>query len=116
MIAEKIEKPFEKRLIRHIASDEVSSNEVAKILGGAIGKPGLTWTVISDEQRLKTLLSMGMNPSIAKGLMEMDASRRGGKLYEDYYSNRPAVLGKIKMKDFAKEFETVYYNSNNINH
>jgi hypothetical protein len=26
---------------------------------------------------------------------------------EDYYRNRP-ILGKVKMKDFAKEFATLY--------
>jgi len=29
-----------------------------------------------------------------------------GKLYEDYYRSRP-MLGKVKVKDFAKEFAAV---------
>ena len=33
VIAEEIEKPFEGRTVRYIASDEVSPNEVAKVLG-----------------------------------------------------------------------------------
>jgi hypothetical protein len=53
------------------------------------------------------MLAAGMNPGIAKGFVEMNASRRGGVLYEDYYSNRP-VLGKVKLTDFAKEFAAVY--------
>ena len=52
VIAEEIEQPFSGRKIRYIASDEVSPNEVAKILGEAIGKPGLKWIVIPDEQHL----------------------------------------------------------------
>jgi hypothetical protein len=27
---------------------------------------------------------------------------------EDYYRNRPAVMGKVKMTDFTKEFALVY--------
>jgi len=107
VIAEEIVKPFEGRKIRYVASDELSPNEVAGILGQAIGKPGLQWLVIPDEQLLNGMIAAGMNPNIAKGFVEMNASRRGGVLYEDYYRNRPA-LGKVKLKDFAREFAAAY--------
>ena len=107
VIAEEMEKPFDGRTIRYIASDEVSPNEVAKILGEAIDKPDLKWQVIPDEQMLKGMLAAGMNAKIAKGLVEMNANRRGGTLYEDYYQHNP-TLGKVKLTDFAKEFARVY--------
>jgi uncharacterized protein YbjT (DUF2867 family) len=107
VIAEEIEKPFNGRQIRYIASDEVSPNEVATMLGEAIGKPDLKWLIISDEQLLSNLVAAGMNPTTAKGFVEMNAARRGGVLYEDYNRNKP-VLGKVTLKDFAKEFALVY--------
>ena len=107
VIAEEIEKPFEGRTIRYLASDEVSPNEVAKILGEAIGKPDLKWQVIPDEQMLNGMITLGMNPQIAKGMVEMNAGRRTGVLDEDYHRNRP-TLGKIKLTDFGKEFADVY--------
>jgi len=107
VIAEEIEKPFYGRQIRYIASDEASPNEVAKILGGAIGKPDLKWLVTSDEQLMNDWLTAGMNPQIATGFIEMQASMRGGVLYEDYFRNRPA-LGKVKLTDFANEFAAAY--------
>ncbi|HKC66969.1 MAG TPA: NmrA family NAD(P)-binding protein, partial [Bacteroidia bacterium] len=110
VIAEEIEKPFNGRTVRYIASDEVSPNEVAAILGEAIGKPDLKWVIVSDEQALNGMIAAGMNPEIAKGLMEMNTSRRGGVLYTDYYKNQPA-LSKTKLTDFAKDFAAVY-NSN----
>jgi len=106
-IAEEIEKPFDCRKIRYIASDEVSPNEVAKMLGEAIGKPDLKWLVIPDEQFLNGLLAAGMNPEVAHGFVEMNVSSRSGVLYEDYNRNKP-TLGRIKLKDFAKDFEAVY--------
>jgi len=106
VIAEEMEKPFKGREVRYIASDEASPNEVAEILGKAIGKPDIKWQVISDEQALSNLLASGMSPQAAKGYVEMNASRLNG-LYDDYNRNRPA-LGKIKVKDFAKEFAAVY--------
>jgi uncharacterized protein YbjT (DUF2867 family) len=106
-IAEEIEKPFEGRTIRYIASDEVSPNEVVKTLGEAIGKSDLKWQIISDEQLLNDMIAAGMNPQTAKGFVEMNASRREGVLYQDYYRHQP-TLGTVKLKDFAKEFAAVY--------
>ena len=106
VIAEEITMPFEGRKIRYIASDELSPNEVAGILGTAIGQPDLKWQVITDEQMLNTMLSVGMNPQAAKGLVEMNAGRRDS-LYEDYYRNRPA-LGNVKLIDFVKDFATAF--------
>ena len=107
VIAEEMEQPFVGRTVRYIASDEVSPNEVAAILGEAIGKPDLQWIVIPDEQLLQGMLGAGVNSKIARGMVEMQASQRSGLLFEDYYRN-PPVLGKVKFRDFAKEFATVY--------
>jgi uncharacterized protein YbjT (DUF2867 family) len=107
VIAEEMEKPYEGRTVRYIASDEASPNEVAKILGEAIGKPDLKWAVISDEQLLNGMLDAGVNPKIAKGMVEMQASQRNGLLFEDYYRNEP-ILGKVKLADFAKDFAQEY--------
>lgn len=107
VIAEEIEKPFDGRTIRYIASDEVSPNEIAAVLGEAIGKPGLKWITIPDEQFMNGMITARMNSQIAKGLTEMNAARRNGVLYEDYYRNRP-VPGKIKLKDWAKEFAEAF--------
>lgn len=109
-IAEEMESPFNGRKVRYIISDEVSPNEVAKILGEAIGKPDLKWITIPDEQFLNGLLANGMNPQTAKGFAEMNAARRNSVLYEDYNRNKPTP-GKVKLTDFAKEFARVFQNS-----
>jgi len=110
-IAGEIIKPFEGRKVLYIASEELTGNEVASILGEAIGQPDLKWVVVPDEQALNGMLAIGMNKSIAEGLVEMNAGRNNHILYQDYYNHRPE-LGKVKMKDFAKEFAAVY-NQNN---
>lgn len=107
VISEEMDKPFNDRTIRYVASDEVSPNEIAKALGRAIGKPDLQWQVISDEQLLNNWLNIGFNKQIAKGFVEFQASQGTGALYEDYYLNKP-VLGKNKLADFAKEFAIAY--------
>jgi len=106
-VAEELATPFEGRKVRYVASDEISCNELASLLGAAIGKPDLKWVVIPDEQLLNGMLSAGMNPKVAAGLVEMNASTNSGDLYEDYFRNRP-TLGKVKLAEYAKEFATVY--------
>jgi uncharacterized protein YbjT (DUF2867 family) len=106
VVAEEMETPFDGIKIRYVASDELSCDEVAGILGKAIGKPDLKWLAIPDEKQLEGLIKAGMNPVIAKGYVDMNAGRRN-TLYEDYYRNKP-VLGKVKMTDFAKDFAAAY--------
>ena len=69
------------------------------------GKPGNIQ--IPDEQMQKGMIAAGMNPEIAKGLVEMNAGRRNDALYQDYYQHKP-TFGKVKLTDFAKEFADVY--------
>jgi uncharacterized protein YbjT (DUF2867 family) len=110
-IAKEIETPAVSRKIIYVASDELTGNETASILGTAIGKPDLKWILLSNEQWQSGLEAAGMNPAIAGGLIEMFAAQHSGLLMEDYYRNRP-VPGKVKMKDFAKEFAIAFNQDN----
>jgi uncharacterized protein YbjT (DUF2867 family) len=47
-IVNEIEMPSTHRKVRYVSSDELSGNEIASILGTAIGKPDLKWISISD--------------------------------------------------------------------
>ena len=98
------------RRVIYVASDELTGNETASILGAAIGKPDLKWILISDEQRLSDLKAAGMNPKIAAGLVEMFSAQHSGLLMEDYHHNKP-ILGKVKLADFAKEFAVAFNKS-----
>jgi len=106
-VAEELVTPFEGRKVRYVASDEISCNELASLLGAAIGKPDLKWVIIPDEQLLNGMIAAGMNPKIAAGMVEMNAGMNNGDLYEDYFRNRP-TLGKVKLAEYAKEFAAVY--------
>ncbi len=107
VVAEELTTLLTGRNVRHVGSEELTGNEVAAILGEAIGKPDLKWVLVSDEEALNGLTAIGMNPKIAAGLVEMYASLHSGLLSEDYFKNRP-VLGKTKMTDFAKDFTIAF--------
>ncbi len=106
--AEELTAYSQNRNVRYVASEEISCDEIAGILGAAIGLPQLRWVVIPDEQLLHGMVAFGMNPAIAAGFVEMNAAIRTGQLYEDYLRHRPA-LGRVKVRDFASEFATAYH-------
>lgn len=99
---------FSGQSVRYIASDERTTDDIAKTLGTAVDKPSLPWIVFTDEQSSAGMLQAGLPEEIAKNYTEMGASLRSGKMTEDYWKNHPAVLGKIKLEDFAKTFAAVY--------
>ncbi len=107
VIAEEMESPFVGRTVRYIASDEISPNEIAKVLGEAIGNTNLKWVVISDYELLNGMLEAGINDDVAKNMVETYASQRGGLLFEDFYRSKP-TWGKVKFKEFAEEFALFY--------
>lgn len=107
-IADEIALPAIHRKIRYVVSDEMTCNEVAGILGEAIGRPDLRWITLTNEQYLQVLLAAGMQPAIAAGMVEMYASVHDGILSADYFKNRPAAFGKVKVKDFARDFAMAY--------
>jgi len=102
--AEELTSPFVERKVRYIASEELTCNEIAKIIGEAIGKPYLKWVLMSDKDMLSGLKMFKMPESRAQGVVDMNAGMHNGLVNEDYYRNRPAVMGKVKMNEFAKEF------------
>ena len=107
-ISEELVIPANGIKIRYVASEELTCNQIASILGEAVGKPYLKWGTISDKQMMSGLKQFNVPLHLANDITEMNASmRNGGILFNDYYQHKPE-LGKVKMKDFAKDFAVVY--------
>ncbi|NJO18557.1 MAG: NAD-dependent dehydratase, partial [Thioploca sp.] len=105
---DEIESTSVHRKVRYVSSDELTGNEIASILGEAIGRPDLKWVVISDEEALKAYINNGFPELLSKNLVEMFSSVQSGKLAEDYRANKPTELGKVKFTSFLKDFVTTY--------
>ena len=106
--ADEIENQAPGKHIRYVASDERTCDEIAQILGNAIGKPDLKWLTISDKEMHKAYETNGMPENTADMLVEMFAACHSGLINEDYDRNKPAIMGSVKIEDFAKEFASVY--------
>ncbi len=109
VIAEELTDLSGKNMIRYVASDDRTCNEVARVLGKAIGKPDLKWLVLPAAQVLQSLQSAGVPPNAAENLVELGESLHSGKLRADYDLHKPE-LGKVSLEDFAKEFSKVFNN------
>lgn len=104
---EELTTSFQGKKARYVASEELTCNEAAKILGEAIGKPDLKWIALSEEQLLNGLIQSGFPQQLAHDFVKMQMKTHRGETFENYLKNRP-VLGKTKLRDFAKEFAKAY--------
>jgi uncharacterized protein YbjT (DUF2867 family) len=92
---------------RYIASDERGTEEIAGLIGKAIGNPGLKWIKFPDEQAFGGMTRAGIPEKMAKEFTEGFKAFHEGKITEDYWRHRPE-LGKVKLEEFANTFASVY--------
>lgn len=94
--------------VRYVASDERTPNEIARVLGAAIGKPDLKWVAFGDAQMQAALEQRGMPAPAVASMVDLGRSIQSGALRQDYDQHHPHALGKIKLEGFAKEFAAAY--------
>ena len=105
---ELINHAFNGKSIRYVASDEQTTDEIASILGSAIGKPDLKWINFSDEQTVGGMLQNGVPEDVAKNYAEMGAAMRNGEMASEYLKNKPVTFGKTSFTEFAPVFAAAY--------
>lgn len=88
--------------VRYLAGDERTGSEIAAVLGAAVGKPETPWIVFTDEQSKQGMLQAGMNEEVATNYTILGQGMRSGELQADFYANKPAQYGKVKLEEFAK--------------
>lgn len=93
--------------IRYVNSDERTCNEVAQILGKAIGIEDLKWYAFPQEKVLESVLATGMPENAARNLVELGQALHTGKLTEGYMLHKP-TYGKVKIEDYAIEFARIF--------
>jgi len=95
----------------YIVSDERTADEVAAILGAAVGKKDLAWTLFTDEQTLNGLKQAGVPANLAENLTEMGSALRRGDMTSDYFKSKNVAKGKRKLEQFAPVFAEAYRNA-----
>lgn len=97
---------FTGKSFRYILSDHRTMQDVARVLGNAIGK-NIPWVVFTDEQALKGALDAGVPASHAGPFTEMGEALRSGRMQEDLEKHNPTP-GPTKLEDFAAEFQAAF--------
>lgn len=105
--AEELVKTNNIRSVRYAASDDRTCNEVAAVLGTAIGMPDLKWLVLSKEEVLTALRNNGMTEEFARKYVELGESIHTGKLRANYDLHTPA-FGTVTLEEYAGEFARVF--------
>lgn len=94
--------------VQYVVSDEHTANEVAQILGAAIGKPEMKWITLTNEEMKEGMETAGVPSHVIANFVEMGASLHSGALIEDYEAHKPIIMGSVKLQDFANEFAAAY--------
>ena len=94
--------------VRYIAGEEISTDEIAAVIGEAIGKPGLKWTKFTDEQALEGFIQAGFPKETAIEFVQGFKAMHDGKIFEDYWKH-PPQLETTKLNDFAKTFAAAWH-------
>jgi uncharacterized protein YbjT (DUF2867 family) len=104
-----LEEPtFLGRGFRYIVSDEKTTNEIATILGTAIGKPDLKWADLTDQEMFDGMIRSGMPEEIVRNYVEMGAAIRSGDMTSDYEDHRPVLAGWRSIDKFVPDFVAAY--------
>ncbi|MES2645682.1 MAG: NAD(P)H-binding protein [Bacteroidota bacterium] len=95
---------FKGHTIKYLASDKRTPAEIASVLGKAVGIDALPWVTFTDEQNLAGMIQAGLPQEVAANYTEMGVAMRTGEMAEDFYKQKRAVLGNVKLENFATVF------------
>ncbi len=95
---------FKGHSIKYLASDERAPAEIASVLGKAVGIESLPWIAFTDEQNLAGMIQAGLPQEVAANYTEMGVAMRSGEMAEDFYKQKPAAFGNVKLENFATAF------------
>jgi hypothetical protein len=83
-------------------------SEATRILGDAIGKPGLEYVEFPEEETRKAMAGMGMSRSAVDAMVEMERSLSGGRIRPTQQRIADNTT-PTPLDEFAKTvFSTVY--------
>lgn len=88
---------------------DVSYNEIAVILGKAIGKPELKYVQIPDEQFRGVLMQMGASPEFADSMLEMSHALNSGHM-RGLEPRTPANTTPTSFEQFVEQTFVPAYN------
>jgi len=100
---------FRGKSLQYIISDTKTGDEIAGILGAAVGKPDLNWVEFPDAQLLQALLKNGFSKDAAQHyIVDMGIAIRQGLLERHYAEHAHPSSGGRRFEAFAGGFAHAY--------
>jgi len=91
-----------------LGPQDVSYNDVARIMGAAIGQPDLKYVEFGyPETKQAMMTGWGLSENVADAFMEFMQTANAGRLFEDV-RRTPANSTPTSLSDFAPVFKMVY--------
>ena len=106
--AQELQRPATGKNARYVASDERTADEVARVLGAAIGKPDLKWVTLTDEEMRENMRAQGVAEQVVTGIVEINSAIHSGILRAGYLQHKPTEMGQVQLEEFAEEFAAAY--------
>ena len=104
-----LELNFKGQMVQYVLGPRnVTFNEIAKIIGKAIGKTDLKYTQFPPEDAKKAMMEgMGLSESVANAMNEFVDACNQGKIFGDI-KRSPENTTPTTLEDFAKDFAKAY--------
>jgi len=99
---------FSGKNTRYVVSDEKNGQQIARLLGEAIGKPDLPWIRFTTEQLFTGMKEKGLPEDLVTSYVEIGLALEEGSILSHYRQTHPGGTTGIPFADFAKEFAAVY--------
>jgi uncharacterized protein YbjT (DUF2867 family) len=98
---------FEGHSFVYVVSDISGTDEIAAVIGAAIGKPDLKWVKIPTEPFSASLQKAGFTSGASAAFVEMFESLDRGVLFEDFVASGQKADG-MSLEAFAQQFAAIY--------
>jgi uncharacterized protein YbjT (DUF2867 family) len=103
-----LEGTFTGHSIRYLLGPrDLTMSEATRILGEAVGNPGLTYVQLPEEEVRKAMIGMGMSRSVVDAMLEMESGFNAGKIRPTQERNEGNTT-PTTLEEFAK---TVFANA-----
>ena len=103
---------FTGRSVRYLLGPrDLTMSEATRILGEAVGTPGLTYVQFPEEEARKAMIGMGMSRSVVEAMLEMERGFNAGKIRSTQGRNAenttPTTLEEFAKTVFANAYRAV---------
>lgn len=98
---------FKGHNVEYIISDVRTGNEVAAVVGSALGKDGLPWIEFPDADAFKAMTGNGLSADMAENYVAMGKAIREGKANEHFFSTGAKIEGRRKLEEFVGQWLVV---------